>query len=204
MWSPMCRPVSGKSPLTTVCEVTSSLLLSAAPAVNPGRLRELGVTCVVNAASELPNTPLPSDREVAYYKVEVEDRSNADLLSHMDFVADMIEEVGTHTSWSKSKSKSCYDWRPVSQSVNMSWCQVHSGTCDQMLFCLKVAVFSVRRPLWREVGCVSCQCLVHCQRFNIIYIVHVTCFMYKQYLQGLCQHRLSTADHAKMYTTTAI
>jgi hypothetical protein len=47
----------------------------------------------VNAASELPDTPLPNDREVAYFKVDVEDRPSADLLSHMDFVADMIEEV---------------------------------------------------------------------------------------------------------------
>jgi hypothetical protein len=43
-------------------------------------------------------------------------------------------------------------------------------------------VVSVGRPLWREVGSVSyCQChqcLVHCQRFKIIYIVHVTCFKY--------------------------
>jgi atypical dual specificity phosphatase len=57
----------------------------------------MGVTCVVNAASELPDTPLPSDLEVAYCKVEVEDRPSADLLSHMDFVADMIEEVGSGT-----------------------------------------------------------------------------------------------------------
>jgi hypothetical protein len=31
----------------------------------------------------------------------------------------------------------------VSQSVSMSWCQVHSGTCDQILFCLKVSVLSL-------------------------------------------------------------
>ena len=91
------RP-STKSPLTSVCEVTVSLFLSAAPAVSPGRLRELGVTCVVNAASELPDTPLPNDREIAYLKVGVEDRPTADLLSHMDFVADMIEEVRP-SSW---------------------------------------------------------------------------------------------------------
>jgi hypothetical protein len=48
------------------------------------------------------------------------------------------------------------------------------------------------------------QCLVHCQRFNIIYIVHVTCFMYMQYILDLCQHRLSTADHATIYAATAI
>jgi hypothetical protein len=40
----------------------------------------------------------------------------------------------------KSKSKSCYDWRSVSQSVSMSWCWVHSRTCDQMLqFCETLA-----------------------------------------------------------------
>ncbi|KDR19773.1 dual specificity protein phosphatase 14 isoform X2 [Zootermopsis nevadensis] len=87
------RAIREKSPLTSVCEVTECLLLSAAPAVSPGLLRELGVSCVVNAASELPDTPLPQDRQVAYFKVGVEDRPNVDLLSHMDFVADMIEEV---------------------------------------------------------------------------------------------------------------
>ena len=91
------RP-STKSPLTSVCEVTVSLFLSAAPAVSPGRLRELGVTCVVNAASELPDTPLPNDQEIAYLRIGVEDRSTADLLSHMDFVADMIEEVRPSSS----------------------------------------------------------------------------------------------------------
>jgi hypothetical protein len=80
-----------------VCEVTACLLLSAAPAVSPGRLRDLGVTCVVNAASELPDTPLPHDQQVAYFKIGIEDRPSADLLSHMDFVADMIEEVSSGT-----------------------------------------------------------------------------------------------------------
>jgi hypothetical protein len=83
----------------SICEVTASLLLSAAPAVSPGRLRDLGVTCVVNAACELPDTPLPYDRQVAYFKVCVEDRPNADLLSHMDFVVDMIEEVSSGAVW---------------------------------------------------------------------------------------------------------
>jgi hypothetical protein len=31
------------------------------------------------------------------------------------------------------KSKSCYDWRSVSQSVSMPWCRVHSGTCELIL-----------------------------------------------------------------------
>jgi hypothetical protein len=45
--------------------------------------------------------------------------------------------------------------------------------------------------------------LVHFQRVNIIYIVHVTCFKYMQNILDLCQHRLSTAEHATIYATTA-
>jgi hypothetical protein len=77
-----------------------------------------------------------------------------------------------------------------------------------IIFCLKVTVLSLWAGLSDErlglspVG--HChQCLVHYQRFSIIYIVHVTCFMYMQYILDLCQHRLRTTDHAKIYATTA-
>jgi hypothetical protein len=81
-----------------------------------------------------------------------------------------------------------------------------------IIFCLKVAVLSLWGTLSDDrlgLSPVShCQqYLVHCQKFNIIYIVHVTCFMYIQYILDLCQHRLSSADHAKTsvaYTTTAV
>jgi hypothetical protein len=72
----------------------------------------------------------------------------------------------------------------------MSWCQVHSGTCDQILF-----------SVWKLLCCL---CLVHCQRVNVICIVHVTCFKYMQYILDLCKHRLSTADHANIYATTVV
>jgi hypothetical protein len=105
-------------------------------------------------------------------------------------------------SWTSNRFQSQSHVTTDGQSVSMSWCQVHSGTCDQILF-------SVWKLLccW-EVGSVSCQsvsqCLVHCQRFNIIYIVNVTCFKYMQYILYVCQHRLSTADHAKISATTAV
>jgi hypothetical protein len=85
----------------------------------------------------------------------------------------------------------------------MSWCLIHSGTCDQIfiIFGLIVAVLSLWGALSDETSDLSrvshCQqYLVHCQKFNIIYIVHVTCFMYMQYTLRLCQQRLSTADDA--------
>jgi hypothetical protein len=64
-----------------------------------------------------------------------------------------------------------------------------------IISCLKVAV-SLWGVLSDERSGLSpvshCQqCLVHCQKCNIIYILHVTRFMYMQYILGLCHHRLS-------------
>jgi hypothetical protein len=99
---------------------------------------------------------------------------------------------GTYSShlqgWSRygeesfgSKSKSCYDRRSVSQYVVVSsslW-----NLWPDIIFCLKVAVLSLWGALSDERSGLSSvshfhQCLVHCQRFHIIYIVHVTCFKY--------------------------
>jgi hypothetical protein len=99
----------------------------------------------------------------------------------------------------------------VSQSVSMSWCQVHCGTCDQIvcfvwkLLCCLCGAPSLTRGRVCLLSVSHChQCLVHCQRFNIIYIVHVRCFKYMHNILDLCQHRLSTADNANIYATTAI
>jgi hypothetical protein len=81
----------------------------------------------------------------------------------------------------KSKSKPCYDRLSVSQYV-----LVLSPFCNlwpDIIFCMKVSVLSLWGALYDEMSGLSpvshChQCLVHCQRFNIIYIVHVTCFKY--------------------------
>jgi hypothetical protein len=43
------------------------------------------------------------------------------------------------------------------QSVSISWCQIHSGTCDQIFSVLKLLCCLCGAPLWREVGSVSCQ-----------------------------------------------
>jgi hypothetical protein len=94
----------------------------------------------------------------------------------------------------------------VSQYVLMSsslW-----NLWPDVIFCLNVAVLSLWGSLSDERSGLSPvshfhQCLVHCQRCNVIYIVHVTCFKYMQYILDLSQHWLSTADHANIYATTA-
>jgi hypothetical protein len=112
-------------------------------------------------------------------------------------------------SKSKSKSKSCYYWRSVSQYVLGSsslW-----NLWPDIIFYLKVAVLCLWGALSDERAGLSLvnhcqQCLVLCQKCNILYFVHVTCFMHIQYIRGLCQIRLSTADHAPSvaYATTAV
>jgi hypothetical protein len=99
-----------------------------------------------------------------------------------------------------SSQKSCYNWRSVSQYVlvsNSIW-----NLWTDIIFCLKVAVLSLWGALSDERSglspvshCHQCHWWHHCQRFNIIYIVHVTCFKYIQYILDPRQHRLNTADH---------
>ncbi|KAK3917765.1 Dual specificity protein phosphatase 18 [Frankliniella fusca] len=74
-----------------VCEVLPHLLLGSAAALRPGLLATLSVTCVINCATELPNTPVPEN--VAYLRVPLVDHPSAALHQHLDTVADAIEEV---------------------------------------------------------------------------------------------------------------
>lgn len=78
--------------LTGIAELTDSLYLCSAVAIKPALLQALGITCVINAAAELPDTPLPNN-DTQYYKVPVQDRINCDLLQHFDTVSDLIEDV---------------------------------------------------------------------------------------------------------------
>jgi hypothetical protein len=84
---------------------------------------------------------------------------------------------------------------------NISW-KMHTKLCTNIccvrrFLYLLVAVMSLWGALSDERSGLSpvshCHhCLVHCQIFNIIYIVHVTCFEYMQYILDLCQSTLST------------
>jgi hypothetical protein len=90
----------------------------------------------------------------------------------------------THAAIEKLKNSKS-NWWSVSQYVFVSsslW-----NPWPDIIFCLKVAVLPLWGALSDERSGLSpvshChQYLVHCQRFNIIYIVHVTCFMYMQYI----------------------
>lgn len=87
-----CRCTNHTSVLSGIAELTDSLYLCSAVAIRSANLTNLGITCVVNAAAELPDTPLPND-DIVYVKVPVMDRINCDLIKHFDTVSDLIHEV---------------------------------------------------------------------------------------------------------------
>jgi hypothetical protein len=86
----------------------------------------------------------------------------------------------------------------VSQSVCLG-VEPRLGLMTRYSYCLTVTVLSLGgRPLWREGGSVFCQSLSavvsQLSVWTDIYILHVLHDI--QYIQGLCQSGLSTADCA--------
>lgn len=90
--NPAAAPVPRHPRLPGISEVLPTLFLCGAGVAIPCFIEQLGVTCVVNAAPELPDTPLPDSRPL-YYQVPVLDRGDIDLKYYFDEVADMIEQV---------------------------------------------------------------------------------------------------------------
>lgn len=79
--------------LPGISQILPSLFLCGAGVAIPCFIEQLGVTCVVNAAPELPDTPLPAHNQPLYYQVPVLDRGDIDLKYYFDEVADMVEQV---------------------------------------------------------------------------------------------------------------
>lgn len=77
-----------------ISEILPSLYLCGAGVAIPVFLEKLGITCVINAAPELPDTPLPEstdDRSIFLFKVPVLDKSDINISDYFDEVADLIE-----------------------------------------------------------------------------------------------------------------
>ncbi|KAM8703922.1 hypothetical protein ACLKA7_008534 [Drosophila subpalustris] len=81
------------TPYPGISRLTPALFLCGAAAVVPSNLDKLGVSCVVNVAPELPDTPLSSVSNPLYLRINAQDRTGVNLAAHFDEVADLIEEV---------------------------------------------------------------------------------------------------------------
>ncbi|XP_065359884.1 dual specificity protein phosphatase 18 [Calliphora vicina] len=76
-----------------VSQLLPSLYLCGASVITPQILTQLGINFVINVASELPDTPLPTTTKILYLRINVQDSTHTDLSKHFDEVADMIEEI---------------------------------------------------------------------------------------------------------------
>lgn len=87
-----CNSTSGISFLSGVSVITDGLLLSSASALIDNVLQKFNITCVINAAAELPDSPV--DKEIiTYYKIPVLDASHIDLSLYFNQVSDIIHNV---------------------------------------------------------------------------------------------------------------
>uniref|UniRef100_A0A1I8AHL8 Dual specificity protein phosphatase 14 n=1 Tax=Steinernema glaseri TaxID=37863 RepID=A0A1I8AHL8_9BILA len=73
-----------------ISEINDHLFLSGAGVLQPDKLRQKKITCVINATTEEPNAYLPG---IDYLKIRVEDNPNARLDHYFDMVADKIRSV---------------------------------------------------------------------------------------------------------------
>lgn len=82
--------------LPGISEILPSLYLCGAGVAIPVFLEKLGITCVINAAPELPDTPLPltpDGSKPVYLQVPVMDKSDMNISDYFDEVADLIEQI---------------------------------------------------------------------------------------------------------------
>ncbi|KAF5269200.1 hypothetical protein FQR65_LT02501 [Abscondita terminalis] len=77
-----------------VTEVTNDLYVCSALSVHSSTLQLLGVSCVINATIELPDTPLP-DSNVKYCRINVYDAPNEDIKQHFSKCSDLIQNIAS-------------------------------------------------------------------------------------------------------------
>lgn len=79
--------------LPGITEILPSLYLCGAGVAIPIFLQQLGITCVINSAPELPDTPLPDAPRPQYLQIPILDKSDVNIRLYFDEVADLIEDV---------------------------------------------------------------------------------------------------------------
>ncbi|EFA03077.1 dual specificity protein phosphatase 21 isoform X1 [Tribolium castaneum] len=75
-----------------ISELTDNLVLTSASSVNTNVLDALNITCVINVAPELPDTPLHRS-DIIYHKIPLLDSGNSRIYTHFDEAADLIHKV---------------------------------------------------------------------------------------------------------------
>lgn len=75
-----------------ISELTDNLILCSASSVNTNLLDTLNISCVINVAPELPDTPLHKS-DIIYHKIPVLDSGNTRIYAFFDEAADLVHKV---------------------------------------------------------------------------------------------------------------
>lgn len=81
---------TGLDIMSQINEICEGMYLSSARAIKAGKLRELGITTIINVTIELPTLPWDKIESV---KINIEDSPFANLGQYFDRAVDKIEEV---------------------------------------------------------------------------------------------------------------
>src|SRR5690349_7110230 len=73
-----------------ISEINDHLYLSGAHVLKPEKIRQKGITCIVNATVEEPSLYLSG---TDYLKIRIDDHPNARLDAYFDLVADKIKQI---------------------------------------------------------------------------------------------------------------
>jgi len=73
-----------------MAKITDNLYLSAACAVTPDKLRNNGISCVINCTSEIPSVNLP---DVECMRISIDDTPTQRISAHFDRCADKVHLV---------------------------------------------------------------------------------------------------------------
>jgi hypothetical protein len=117
--------------------------------------------------------------------------------------------LGLHHQGRCSECQSQSSVATDGQSVSPSWCRALSGAHDQMLrtvrqlrFCQSGALSDERSGLSFVIVFVSLLSVVDRWYIQLL-LVKKHIYIYIQYIHGLCQSRLRTADHALPWVAQA-
>ena len=75
----LCNILANMDVIGDISEVTPSLYVSAGSVITDQKLRDLGITLVINSTQELNNYQPPKESSIEVIKVPVKDLSDTDL-----------------------------------------------------------------------------------------------------------------------------
>ena len=84
---------AGKMLTTPFAEITDTLYLSSYQSITEDKVRDAGITHIINITEERDSVSYPSLPRLTHTRIRIPDSDTADILSHLDTAGDKIQET---------------------------------------------------------------------------------------------------------------